>query len=113
MLSLNGLALLVDAILRSQEELSWAMADQAALGALIMLGTASFALADFVKGQGVADLLTKIAPSILLCASFANVGLVVTTWNPFLIMSLFVFLLSNFAGFFTKIDKEKGQHLHS
>jgi hypothetical protein len=109
-LSMNGVGLMADAILHRDGIVE---VSQIVLGTLIFMGTGAFAIADFVKSQRTANILTKTAPSILACASLANVGLAVTTLNGFLIMSLLAFALSNFAGFFTHINKEKGQHLHS
>ncbi len=109
-LSLNGVGLLVDALMH---EASIAALSQAALGLLIITGCAAFAAADFVKQQRTANILTKTAPSILVCALPVNIVLALSTLNGFILMSFCAFALSNVAGFFTHIDKEKGQHLHS
>jgi hypothetical protein len=113
MLTMNGVGLAADALLELSRQSGGAMDWQLLSGTLIALGCGSFALADFVKDQGSADKLTKIAPSILACATFSNAGLTIATLNPFLLIGVVVFMLSNFAGFFTRIDKEEGQHLHS
>ena len=113
MLAVNGVGLLGDALARLSYHAGPAMIIQSVLGILILLGCSTFAVADFVAEQKMADILTKIAPTILTCASLANIGLAVTTWNIFVIISVIAFALSNFAGFYTRLDKEKGQHLHS
>lgn len=113
MLALNGLALAGDGFLRLRHGTSPAMNAQIGLGILVFLGTSAFAAADFVKKQKLANILVKVAPALLTCASIANVALALTTWNPFVILSVMAFAVSNFAGFFTKIEKEKGQHSHS
>jgi hypothetical protein len=104
MLCLNGVGLTVDAL---NAPFSLAMLAQIAVGLCIVLGCGTFALADFVPRQKTANVLLKIAPSILVGCSVATVGLVVTTGNPFITLSFFVFLLSNLAGFYTKIDKQE------
>ena len=113
MLAVNGAAFLGDGILRLREGFSISMVDQALMGVFITLGTGSFALADFVKRQGMADWLTKMASTILACASILNVILATTTLNPFIILSVIAFALSNFAAFFTRLDKEKIQQLQN
>jgi len=102
MLSLNGVGLLVDALLHS---VSWAGLSQILLGGSALLGCAAFALADYVPCQKRANLLLKAAPSLFIVATFANVGLAATTHNGFVIVALLVFLTSNLAGFYAKIDK--------
>jgi hypothetical protein len=113
MLAVNGVALFMDAVLQKRHLTDLAAANQVVLGVLITLGCGAFAIADLVKGQKVANILTKTAPAILVFASVANMGLAITTGNPFVIISVVAFVISNGAGFFTHIDKEKGQHLHS
>ena len=103
MLALNGVGLLVDALLTS---VSWANLSQILLGVCIMTGCGAFALADCVQRQQRANALLKIAPSILTVATVANAGLALTTHNGFMIMALLVFLTSNLAGFYARIDKE-------
>ena len=102
MLALNGVGLLVDALITS---FSWANLSQIALGGCIMVGCGAFALADYVKGQRLADFLLKGAPSVLTVATVANAGLALTTHNGFVIISLLVFLMSNLAGFYARIEK--------
>ena len=104
MLSLNGVGLVTDALL---SPLSLAMSVQVFLGICITAGCGAFALADFATKQKTANILLKIAPTILVGASVANAGLAMTTCNGFVILSVFVFLLSNLAGFYTKIEKKK------
>jgi len=113
MLALNGVGLFTDAFLRFRMEASMAMGIQLVMGVLIVSGCCAFAAADFVKKQRAANILTKIAPTLLTGATIAIIGLAATTRNFFIIGSLIAFALSNIAGFFTKIRKEKGQHLHS
>ncbi|MDP9126829.1 MAG: hypothetical protein M3N08_01025 [Pseudomonadota bacterium] len=106
MLALNGVGLVADACLATDKGLNVA-AIQAGLGLLIVAGTLAFAAADFVRGQKTANALTKLAPSILVGASVANACLAVATCNPFLIIAVAAFAVSNLAGFFTKIDKNE------
>lgn len=106
MLAVNGFGLLLDAFIQTQNGV-WAMSAQAGLGILISSGTIAFAAADFVKTQKMADTLTKLAPSILVGASVANACLAIGTFNPFLIMAVGAFAVSNLAGFYTKIDKKE------
>jgi hypothetical protein len=113
MLAMNGVGLFGDALLQFSARGTVAMSWQLLSGALIAIGCGSFALADFVKSQKAANRLTKIAPSVLAFATFSNAGLTLATLNPFLLIGVIVFTLSNFAGFFTHIAKEEGQHLHS
>jgi hypothetical protein len=113
MLSVNGAAFIIDGLLRLHHHASIAMWDQTIQGVLVGVGTALFAFADFSKKQSTANFLTKCAPSVLGCASVANGILALTTRNDFVIVSFFAFVLSNIAGFYTHISKEKGQHLRS
>jgi hypothetical protein len=113
MLSLNGLGLFSDAVLRYSHHGNSAMLYQMALGLFITIGCSCFAAADFVNNQREADILTKAAPTILSISTLTNIGLALTTWNFFVILSTIAFSLSNVTGFFVRIDKEKGQHLHS
>jgi hypothetical protein len=106
MLALNGIALVADCTVAVPHP-GLKMPFQAALGILITCGTGAFATADFVKKQRVANILTKVAPTILVGASVASAGLVMTTWNPFILLSVMAFAISNVAGFFTKIDKKE------
>ncbi len=105
MLMLNGVALLLDVILAGR--MNAALMVQTFSGVIIIGGCGCFALADFIKSQLWANRLTKLAPAILVLATFAQIALALTTLNPFLIISVPIWMLSNFAGFFTKIDKEK------
>ena len=77
------------------------------LGVCIVVGCATFAVADFTKGQTLADRLLKIGPRFLVGASIGNAALVVATLNPFLLASLLVFMVSNIAGFYAKISKNE------
>jgi len=104
MLSLNGAGLLTDAL---WNRTSFVLAEQAALGLCVMLGCSAFAIADFVKGQKTANILLKVAPTALLCANVAGICLALTTRNVFLMVSIIAFQTANFAGFYTKIDKDK------
>jgi len=113
MLAMNGLGLLIDGFLRFTRDLSFAMADQTILGLCVLIGTGAFAIADFVRAQRMADFLTKVGPSVLMGATVLSGLLAASTRNPFVIVSVVAFTVTNFAGFFTRIDKEKGQHLHS
>ena len=113
MLSVNGAGLFMDGITHGRRLTGLAMWSQVTLGLFVSAGCGAFAAADFVKQQKTANILTKTAPAILFFASLANAELALTTGNPFIIMSFVAFALSNMAGFFTHIDKEKGQHLHS
>jgi len=89
------------------QKAGWSGVSQLMLGVFITLGCSVFAAADFAKGQKTADIFTKIAPAILTCATAANIALVLTTWNPFILLSLMAFAVSNLAGFFTKIEKKE------
>jgi hypothetical protein len=109
LLTLNGAGLLLDAAAHGTGNM-WAQGSQIALGALIVAGCACFAAADFVRGQRAADILTKVAPSALTLASAASWVLAAATLNPFLIVSVVAFALSNLAGFFTRIDKGGAPH---
>ncbi|MBI1180320.1 MAG: hypothetical protein GC201_07155 [Alphaproteobacteria bacterium] len=105
MLSLNGAGLLADALQRAGALPPWTVASQVALGCCIVAGCLAFAAADFVRGQKAADVLVKLAPSILALASASSWSLAAATLNPFLIVSVAAFGLSNTAGFFTRIEK--------
>jgi hypothetical protein len=113
MLAINGAGLLTDAILEWHRQSHFAMLSQSALGGFIMAGCCAFAAADFIPGQKTADRLTKIAPTLLSIATFTNLGIVIATRNVFMMIAFAVFTFSNFTGFFVRLDKEKGQHLHS
>jgi hypothetical protein len=104
MLSMNGVGLLTDALLNRT---SFVLAEQAVLGGCVIAGCSAFAVADFVKNQKIADILLKIAPSILLGSTIAGIFLTLTTRNIFLMASVGAFLTANFAGFYTKIDKDR------
>jgi hypothetical protein len=103
MLALNGAGLVADAAAAGAP--GWAGLSQLALGGLIVSGCLCFAAADFARGQRAADVLTKVAPSVLTLASVSSWMLAAATLNPFLILSVLVFGVSNLAGFFTRIDK--------
>ena len=102
MLSLNGVGLLVDSLINPA---SLANFSQLVLGGCVMSGCGAFALADFIQDQKRANFLLKTAPSLLAMALVANAGLILTTHNGFMIVAMLVFLISTFAGFYTKIDK--------
>lgn len=104
MLALNGVGLFVDAA-RHADTANWASLSQLALGLFIVIGCACFAAADFVRGQKAADILTTAAPVILTLATAASWALAATTLNPFVIISVLVFGISNLAGYFTQIEK--------
>jgi hypothetical protein len=103
MLSMNGIGLLTDAMLGP---ISAADALQIVLGACTTMGCGAYALADFVRGQKTANILLKVAPTILVGATLANGSLMLATDNGFLVFTFCVFSLHNFAGFCTKIDKD-------
>jgi len=107
MLSINGLGLFLDAWLRLRAHENLAMTIQVVMGPMITFGTGAFAIADFVKSQRTANILTKVAPTILACASIANVGLAVTTGSFFVMISVVAFALSNLAGFYTRLEKKE------
>jgi hypothetical protein len=107
MLSINGLGLFLDAWLRLQGEESFAMLIQVVMGPLITLGTIAFAIAGFARSQKAANILTKVAPSVLVGASVANVGLAMTTGNVFVMISVVAFIVSNLAGFYTRLNKKQ------
>ncbi len=115
MLAMNGAGLLADAVQRLASSGPGRIAafSQVALGFLIVIGTACFSAADFTRSQKTADRLTKLAPTVLSGASIAGGILALATLNPFLMAAIVVFALANFSGFFARIGKEKGQHLHS
>jgi len=104
MLAFNGLGLFIDALVTPHAASS---APQIFLGLCIMLGCGLFALADFVGEQKKANLLLKAAPTILIGATVGNIVLALTTQNVFVMLSVLVFVLSNLAGFYTKIDKKE------
>jgi hypothetical protein len=105
MLALNGVGLLADAVQRADALPFWTATSQVALGGFIVAGCLAFAAADFVRGQKTADVLVRVAPAILACASVSSWALAAATLNPFLIVSVVAFGLSNTAGFFTRIEK--------
>ena len=107
LLAFNGIAFMADGWARLEAEFSLSMADQLVMGMCITLGTGAFAAADFVRQQRLADFLTRVAPTLLTLASALNVVLAVTTVNPFVILSVVAFAVSNLAGFFTSLDKSK------
>lgn len=104
MLALNGAGLFADAALHADFG-AWVSVSQLALGAFIVVGCCCFAAADFVRGQRTADILTTAAPVILTLATLASWALAAATRNPFLILSVVVFGVSNLAGYFTRIEK--------
>ena len=104
-LALNGVALLADALVKGRGQGDFAMLEQGALGAFIAMGCLAFAAADFVKGQRGADVLTKTAPSIFIGATILQIALALTLLSPFLTFSVLIFALSNYAGFFTRLEK--------
>ncbi len=109
MLTVNGVGLAVDAGLQLGDQPIPAMAVQALLGVLIVLGCGCFSLADFVKGQGLADLATRSASLLLMGATVAVVLLALATMNPFVVLSVLAFGTSNFAAFFARVDKKRYQ----
>jgi hypothetical protein len=104
MLALNGAGLLTDALLSS---FSASMAAQIVLALFIIAGCGAFALADSAAKQNTANVLLKIAPTLLIGATLANACLALATLNGFVLFSVLAFLLSNYAGFYTKIDKKE------
>ena len=88
-LSLNGLALMMDAIF-SHHYNSVVGVMQGMLGLFVALGTFCFSVADFVASQSRADRLTKMAPWVLFAASLFNIALAFLTLNPFMILSVVV-----------------------
>lgn len=104
MLALNGAGLLLDAAWRG-DQAGWAGASQLALGGCIIIGCGCFAAADLVRGQRAVDILTTAAPMVLTLATIASWVLAAATLNPFLILSIAAFALSNLAGYFTRIEK--------
>ncbi len=104
MLALNGVGLLADALRRGGAA-DWAGLSQVSLGVFIVIGCVCFAAADFVRGQKAADMLTTAAPVTLTFATVSSWALAATTLNPFVILSVVVFGLSNLAGYFTRIEK--------
>ena len=108
MLSLNGLALLVDAFQNRYYGHGLTMIIQGFMGVLIAIGTGSFAVAGFVKTQSRSNLFTGIAPMVLLAASAVNIALALMTRNLFIAIAVVAFLISNFAGFYTRLDKSRG-----
>ncbi len=113
MLMMNGVGLLVDGILEWAHQPHSAMAIQIILALCVIIGCAAYAMADFIKGQKAADILIRIAQISLSGSTVVNGALVLATKNPFLTLSFIVFAFANFVGFFVRLDKEKGQHLHS
>ena len=107
LLALNGVGLFVDSLYRLDWQSDEARLLQGALGLLIVLGTGAFALADFVKGQAVANSLLYAAPRILAVTTAANLFLAFATFNPFLLTGSTAFIISNFAGLYVKIDKKE------
>jgi hypothetical protein len=103
MLSLNGVALLVDAL---RSSVPAATLSQITLGLCILTGCGVFSISDFTKNQKTADISLKLAPTILTLANIPSVALAMATHNLFIIASSIIFLFSNFAGFYTKIDKK-------
>ncbi len=104
MLALNGAGLVVDALINTTGSVRTM---QTVLGVFIATGCYAFAVADFVKGQRSADIITKIAPSILALATAAGAVLAILTLNPFLMLGATVFAFANIAGFYTKVDKSR------
>ncbi|MGE0666052.1 MAG: hypothetical protein AB7O49_05780 [Sphingomonadales bacterium] len=104
MLALNGVGLFADAV-RHADPGNWASVSQLALGVFIVIGCCCFAAADFARGQRTADILTTAAPVTLTLATLASWALAATTLNPFVILSVLVFGVSNLAGYFTRIEK--------
>lgn len=107
MLSINGIALVIDAFLNRYYGHGLTMIIQGFMGVLIAIGTGAFAAADFVNTQRLANLFTGIAPLVLLGASLVNIALASLTFNLFIGISVVVFLISNFAAFYTRIDKKR------
>ncbi len=105
MLGMNGVGLFIDALDRMMRHPNTGMIMQTIVGVLVILGTAAFALADYVKEQGVADRLLRIAPVLFLFATFSTIWLAVKTLNGFLVVAAIAFIVSNLSGFFAKIDK--------
>jgi hypothetical protein len=104
MLGMNGAGLIVDAV---PVDGTYAGLCQLGLGVCIVVGCAAFAVADFTKGQALADRLLKIGPVFFAGSSVGIAALVVATLNPFLLASLLVFMVSNIAGFYAKISKNE------
>lgn len=104
MLALNGAGLFADAA-RHADTGNWASLSQLALGVFIVIGCCCFAAADFARAQRTADILTTAAPVTLTLATIASWALAATTLNPFVIVSIAVFAVSNLAGYFTRIEK--------
>ncbi len=103
MLAMNGVGLLTDSLFH---DLSFSVSSQFVLGLCITLGCGAFALADFHPGQRVSNALLKAGPVLLTCATAANGLVAIGTLNVFMIFSTVMFLISNLAGFYTKIDKQ-------
>lgn len=111
-LALNGAGLFADALDHLLRHTSPSMLAQVALGCFIVLGTMAFAIADFVRGQKTADRLTRFGSVILACATCCTALLAVTTLNIFVIFSITLFLISNLAASFVRMDKgKKGEKL--
>jgi hypothetical protein len=103
LLAMNGVALLADAVTQTAH-LPAAMGSQGALG-IFIVGCGTFAAADLVKRQRMADILTKAAPTILLGADVSGILLAVATWNPFILAGLVLFGAAKFAAFCARLDK--------
>jgi hypothetical protein len=104
MLAMNGVGLLTDALLAPHSLGAYV---QTVLGLFIIAGCGAFAFADFVAKQNLANFLLKLAPTLLTLSTLANGCLAAVTLNGFVIFSILAYLLANFAGFYTKIDKKE------
>ena len=78
---------------------------QALLGLTIILGCGAYGAADLARSQRMTNFLLKAAPTIFWGALIADIPLVLSTQNIFILTAIALFTLSNLAGYFTKIEK--------
>lgn len=106
-LSLNGFGLLGDVLVRVKDGLKVEGLIQGLLGIFIITGTLSFARADFTASQGGSDGYLKAGRVFFTLASLANIGLALLSLNVFLLLSVVLFVISNLATYFVRINKHE------